>query len=97
MKLSRISSGDGRMKKSTKKYKVINFNFELQLYVYIFLQFSMEISKQNYLIGQQRFATAYYPSYFSHLHMGASGRPRFPVGGHQPRRGGANSRGGYVS
>ena len=28
--------------------------------IYIFLQFSMEISKQNYLIGSQIFATAYY-------------------------------------
>ena len=30
----------------------------------------MEISKQNYLIDQQIFTTAYYLSHFSYLHMG---------------------------
>ena len=67
MKPSRISSSNEGMKKNTKKYWVINLNFKLWLYMYIFSEFSMEISKQNYLIGEQIFATACYLSNFFHL------------------------------
>ena len=62
-----------RTKKNTKKYEVIDLNFELWLFIYIFSQFTMEISKQNYLIGQQIFPTVCYLTCFYHylmLHMG---------------------------
>ena len=79
MKLSRISSIDVTMKKSTKKNQVINLNFELWLYIYIFSQFSMEISKQNYLIGQQIFPTVCYLTCFFHLHNATYGNGyKFP-------------------